>query len=205
MLKLMVFERIKTVIQGLETAGISKERKFQLQKLADYIRKNGDKTTAVTFVCTHNSRRSIFCQVWAQTMAAYYNAPNFHSFSAGTETTQVYPGVLSALSKLGFKTLSLSESENPIYAIKFSHTAVPILGFSKSMTHSINPTHDFAAIMTCSSADDACPQVEGADLRLAIPYEDPKIYDGSPLEQEKYEACCLLIAAEFNYLFKQLK
>lgn len=201
----MMFDQINTVIQGLITTNIPKERKLKLDILADYIRNNKGKSTAVTFVCTHNSRRSIFCQVWAQTLAAYFKIPYFNSFSAGTETTQIYKSALSTLTDVGFKIQPLSEGNNPIYTIKFADTERPILLFSKTITHKINPTEDFAAIMTCGSADQACPNVNGAQIRLAITYDDPKSYDKSPKEQEEYLKCCIRIASEFLYLFNQLQ
>jgi hypothetical protein len=46
---------------------IRQQRRAQLQKLASYVR---DKTKAhhparLIFICTHNSRRSQMCQIWA--------------------------------------------------------------------------------------------------------------------------------------------
>ena len=40
--------------------------------------------------------------------------------------------------------------------------------------------------MVCSEADEACPFVKGAALRLSMPYLDPKIYDGGAYESAKY-------------------
>ena len=58
--------------------------------------------------------------------------------------------------------------------------------FSKLYAHEQNPQQDFAAILVCDEADEACPTVEGASIRIAAPYFDPKAYDGTPLEAAKY-------------------
>jgi arsenate reductase (thioredoxin) len=49
-----------------------------------------------------------------------------------------------------------------------------------------NPQRDFAALMVCGEADDACPVVKGATLRVSMPYLDPKIYDDGAYESVKY-------------------
>jgi hypothetical protein len=53
--------------------------------------------------------------------------------------------------------------------------------------------------MTCSEADEACPVVIGAALRVSIPYEDPKNYDNTELEVEKYAERCQQICREMFY------
>ncbi len=40
--------------------------------------------------------------------------------------------------------------------------------------------------MVCGEADAACPFVKGADLRVSMPYLDPKIDDGGAFEAAKY-------------------
>jgi arsenate reductase len=40
--------------------------------------------------------------------------------------------------------------------------------------------------MVCSEADTACPKVEGANVRIPVPYLDPKAFDGAPFEAAKY-------------------
>jgi arsenate reductase (thioredoxin) len=68
-----------------------------------------------------------------------------------------------------------------------------------------NPTENFAAIMTCSQADKNCPFIPGASLRIAIPYDDPKDFDGTPQEEAKYDERTRQIAREIFYAFSQLK
>ncbi|MDH4283503.1 MAG: hypothetical protein OEV36_12670, partial [Myxococcales bacterium] len=65
-------------------------------------------------------------------------------------------------------------------------------------------TKGFAAIMTCSEADQACPAVPGAELRVSLPYDDPKKADGTPDEEAAYDARCLQIATEMLYLFSRV-
>ena len=62
----------------------------------------------------------------------------------------------------------------------------------------------FAAVMTCSSADAACPTVAGADRRIAIPYDDPKAFDGTEREAEIYDERCAQIAREMLYVFAEV-
>ncbi|MEO1256383.1 MAG: protein-tyrosine-phosphatase, partial [Bacteroidota bacterium] len=61
-----------------------------------------------------------------------------------------------------------------------------------------------AAIMTCSEADAECPIVFGADSRIKLFYEDPKVSDGTSEEASTYDERCKQIAAEMYYAFSSL-
>ncbi|RMG24937.1 MAG: hypothetical protein D6730_11675 [Bacteroidetes bacterium] len=58
--------------------------------------------------------------------------------------------------------------------------------------------------MTCAQADEACPHIPGALLRVALPYEDPGQYDKSPQRDAMYTRRSREIATEFAWLFAQL-
>ena len=45
-----------------------------------------------------------------------------------------------------------------------------------------------------------CPIVAGADFRIALPFEDPKAFDDTPLESEKYTERCRQIGREMLYV-----
>ena len=57
---------------------IPAERRQQLRRLAVYVHDRLEKNqpARLTFICTHNSRRSQLCQIWATTAAAYYGVPH---------------------------------------------------------------------------------------------------------------------------------
>jgi len=76
--------------------------------------------------------------------------------------------------------------------------------FSKVYAAAPNPQADFLAVMTCSDADAACPQVKGATKRFSLPYDDPKVFDGTAEEVFKYDERCQQIAREMFYLFSNV-
>ncbi|MEO4005475.1 protein-tyrosine-phosphatase [Flavobacterium sp. CAU 1735] len=186
---------------------ISRERKTVLQPLIDYIQqKVTDKQVVnLIFICTHNSRRSIFSQVWAQVAASRYGISNVYCYSGGTEVTAVFPKVIETLSNQGFNTIRISEENNSVYAIKYSDTAFPVIGFSKKYDHFYNPIAEFGAVMTCSEADGGCPFIAGAEKRIAITYEDPGFSDSTPEQSVVYANCSLQIATEMLYVFSMIK
>lgn len=202
-----LYKELNTSIDKIKDAPIATDRKKILTNLAVYIQQKIEQTKQIrlNFICTHNSRRSHLTQVWAQTMAFYFNIKNVFCYSGGTEATAVYPMVLETLQDAGFKIAKISESANPVYAIKFADNEAPIIAFSKIMDHFFNPKNSFAAIMTCSQADEACPFVPGAEKRIPLTYEDPKKFDFSPLEKEKYTERSLQIASEMYFVFSLLK
>ncbi len=87
----------------------------------------------------------------------------------------------------------------------FSAAAPAITAFSKKYDDPFNHNHDFAAVMTCSHADENCPLVSGAVKRMALTYDDPKDFDGTDLESAKYAERVRQIGREILYAFSQVK
>ena len=202
-----MFPELINTIQNLNPEEITDERKSVLKPLIDFIQVKVDnqKEIRLNFICTHNSRRSHLSQIWAQTMAYYFGVKNVFCYSAGTEATALFPMVAATLQNSGFHIKAISGDNNPIYSIKYSQNQHPIIGFSKSLDDEFNPKSDFAAIMTCSQADEACPNISGAEKRIPITFEDPKAFDNTPEQAEKYQERSLQIATECYYIFSQIK
>jgi len=194
-------------ISNLDTQSIAAERKQTLLLLVDYIQEkvNNKRPIRLNFICTHNSRRSHLSQVWAQTMSHNFGIKNVTCYSGGTEATALFPMVAATLANTGFEVKMLSEGKNPVYCINFHENEHPVIGFSKTMDDDFNPKSDFAAIMTCSQADEGCPFVPGAEKRIPITYEDPKVFDNTPQQAEKYNERSKQIATEMFYVFSQIK
>ncbi|WP_040278021.1 arsenate-mycothiol transferase ArsC [Psychroserpens damuponensis] len=202
----MLFQDIETLLKDLNPEAISKERKTVLQPLADFIQTkvSNNQDIRINFICTHNSRRSHLSQVWAQTMAYHFNIKHVYCYSGGTEATALFPVAAKTLENSGFEVKMISEGKNPIYSIKYAANAHPIIGFSKKLDDDFNPKTEFVAIMTCDSANEACPFVSGAEKRIAMTFEDPKAFDNSPQQAEKYNERSLQIATELFYIFSQI-
>ncbi|GGA74844.1 arsenate reductase [Flavobacterium palustre] len=202
-----VFQEIEKTINNFNFETISEERKLVLQPLIDFIQNkhNNQQEIRLNLICTHNSRRSHLSQVWAQTAAAYYNIKNVFCYSGGTEATALFPMAAQTLAQQGFQIKTIAEGNNPIYAIKYSENTHPIIGFSKTFDSEFNPQSEFAAILTCSSADQGCPFIAGAEKRIPITFEDPKAFDNTPQQAEKYKERSIQIGTELFYVFSQIK
>lgn len=202
-----MYENIVNTINAFSSENISDERKEVLKHLADYINgkvKSGE-TIRLNFICTHNSRRSHLSQIWAQTMAFHFGIKNVFCYSGGTEATAMFPKVAETLINQGFQMQKLSETANPVYAVKYAQNESPIICFSKTYSDDFNPKKKFGAIMTCNNADEGCPIVLGADARFPIKYDDPKAFDGTELQTQKYAERSLEIAQEMWWVFKSIK
>jgi arsenate reductase (thioredoxin) len=205
--KTIVFPAIEKVIRAFDFETIAAERKIILQPLIDFIQNKATNQQEIrlNLICTHNSRRSHLSQVWAQTAAAHYNIQNVFCYSGGTEATALFPMAAKALEQSGFKIKTIATGNNPIYAIKYADNEHPIIGFSKTYDDDFNPQSEFAAILTCSQADGSCPFIAGAEMRIPITFEDPKAFDNTPQQAEKYQERSLQIATEMCYVFSQIK
>jgi len=180
-------------------------RKEALEQLAAYVaerrRKKPDEPVRLTFICTHNSRRSHMSQLWAGAAAAYYGVDRVITYSGGTEATAFNPRAVAAMKRAGFKIARTTDDVNPIYHVRYSDDAHPMTCFSKVYDQAPNPKADFCAVMTCSAADKACPAVRGAARRVAVMYDDPKAFDDTPKEEDGYSDRCAQIARGMLYVF----
>ncbi len=205
----MITEELNQYIKKLEAnfSAISPARVAALEKLRVYVQQKKDKGEAInlTWICTHNSRRSHFSQVWAQVAAHYYKIPNVYSYSGGTEATALYYSSAKAMEKAGLVVAKLSQNENPFYAVKFDQDLPPIVCFSKVYDSIYNPQKNFAAILTCTSAEEKCPFIPNAEARIPLTFTDPKAYDGTPKQQDKYDEKCFEIATRIFYAFSLIK
>lgn len=202
----MYKDLIGTIDRIVANQHTSEERKDVLQPLVDFVQQkvNNEQEIKLNFICTHNSRRSHLAQVWAQAASAYYHIPNVHCYSGGTEETALFPKVAETLAKQGFSVFKISETDNPVYTIKYSENALPVIGFSKKYDSPFNPVSAFTAIMTCSQADGGCPFIAGAEKRIPITFEDPKISDGTAEQTQVYAERSLQIATEMFYVFSMI-
>ena len=185
---------------------IPEDRKETLRELASFVtsKQKTKEPALITFVCTHNSRRSHLGQIWATVAAHAYGISGVTTYSGGTEATAFNPRAVAALERVGFE-LENPGGSNPRYRVSFS-TGVPAFeAFSKNYDDPSNPRSGFAAVMTCSEADKKCPTVRGAAVRVALPYEDPKIADGTPAEAATYDERSRQIATEMFYLFSEVR
>jgi protein-tyrosine-phosphatase len=186
---------------------IPAERRERLQPLAAYIREQvqAGRPVRLTFICTHNSRRSHLSQVWGATAAAHYGVPGVETFSGGTEATAFNPRAVAALRRAGFEIPEPAAGRNPVYQVRW-HAAGPVQEcFSKVYHEPPNPTRDYCAVMTCTQADEACPVVSGAAQRISLPYVDPKEADDTPEEAARYDERTAQIARELLFVFSQVR
>ncbi len=197
-------------LEDIESAftEIPESRTESLQQLGDYVISalKDDRQAQLVFICTHNSRRSQFGQIWALNASQFYGIENISTFSGGTESTSFNTHAVAALERAGFSVEKLTENdENPRYIIKSGENLPAAPMYSKKYDDDANPDKDFCAILVCTDADKACPFVPGAEERILTPYDDPKAFDGTNQETNKYDERCRQIAREMFYLFRYVK
>jgi len=186
---------------------IPEDRLAVLKPLIDYIQSKIDqgKEINLNFICTHNSRRSQFSQIWAQTAADYFGIPA-KCYSGGVEVTAFNERAVASIKRSGFDVVAQGEGEsNPIYLVSHLKDHDPIKAFSKLFDDPVNKAEQFAAVMTCSHADENCPFIPGTEQRIAVRYEDPKAFDDTPKEASKYDERSMQIAGEMFYVFSKVR
>ena len=191
---------VARAISGFDT--ISADRRVLLLETAEFIRSriSMGKSNLLTFICTHNSRRSHFAQVWAKIAADWYGLDSVQAFSGGTEVTEIDIRTVNALRRAGLSIVRSAEGDNPVYLIQYSDERAPLSAFSKIYDRDGNPVDDFAAMMCCSNAERECPTGNGVPLQVALNYRDPKMADGTEFESTEYDERCQQIATEMFFI-----
>lgn len=193
---------------SLSKVEITDDRKALLHTIAyktHEILQHTNATVYLNFICTHNSRRSQLAQVWASFAANYFKLPTIKAYSGGTAVTAFHRNTVKTLQKSGFIfRVSEFNHQNPKYIIGFNTTNELLLGFSKSYNDKCN-SKPFIAITTCSSADENCPFIPSAIWRFHLPYNDPKEFDNTEIEEKAYLIANNQIAAEIFMLFSEVK
>ena len=211
---------------------IPAERRKLLEKVALYVQSRiaAGQEAKLTFICTHNSRRSQLAQVRAQTAACYYAVPSIKTYSGGIQATACNPRTVAAMERAGFEIRKTSgasaffrayqraamertgfeirktgEDKNPVYEVTYARSQEPIKAFSKVYSDPPNPSGDFCAVMCCDHADKNCPTVKGCSLRVLVLYKNPKEFDGTPQEAAAYDERCRQICREMFYLVSKVQ
>ena len=185
---------------------IPASRKELLDKIAHYIiaKRTNSEPVNLLYVCTHNSRRSHFGQLWAYVAASYYQVKGVTAYSGGTEVTAFNVHAIQAVERAGFDVNPINTETNTTYHLTIDEKEAPVVCFSKLFGDPFNPQSNFAAIMTCSDAEQNCPFIPGAELRIGTPYDDPKEFDHTPQQDAQYDERCRQIALETFYVFSKV-
>ncbi len=199
-----MLENLINYIKHAEKIEPHTDRKAVLNELVNYIVAQRGGPVRLNFICTHNSRRSHLAMIWAAVAAHHYHIDAIQTYSGGTEATAFNPRAVAAIERAGFK-VQHTGGDNPDYAVFYDEKAQPLSCFSKKYDHPSIGVLPFAAIMTCSDADENCPYIPAAAARIPIRYQDPKSADDTPEEAAVYDERCLQIASEMLYVFRKVK
>jgi arsenate reductase len=199
------YPALEETISSLPISQIPAERMPVIESMVDYIlgKIKAKEAVRLNFICTHNSRRSQFSQIWSQTAADYFGI-EAQCYSGGVEVTAFNERAVAAIRRDGFKLVQKGEA-NPVYFVFHGEESEPIVTFSKVYDDPINPTAGFAAVMTCDHADENCPFIPGTEKRIPLRFEDPKAFDGTDLEEKMYTERSHQIGAELFLIFQKVK
>jgi arsenate reductase len=203
--KNVIYPALEDTIFALPISQIPTERMPVIEFMVGYIlaKIKAKEAVRLNFICTHNSRRSQFSQIWGQTAADYFGI-EAQCFSGGVEVTAFNERAVAAIRRDGFKVVQKGEG-NPVYFVFHGEKSEPILTFSKVYDDPINPTTGFTAVMTCDHADENCPFIHGAEQRIPLRFEDPKAFDGTDLEEQMYTERSHQIGSELFLIFQKVR
>jgi arsenate reductase len=169
-----------------------------------YYQHSDESLAKLNFICTHNSRRSQFAQSMCHVVQVWMGVHYAESFSGGTEVTACNHRTIEALKRIGLN-VSSNGGNNPVYTVTDSQLNLNISLWSKVYDDEKNPQKHFAAVMTCDHADENCPFIPGAEIRIPLTYVDPKYADDTDEEASAYDHTCKIIATDMIRLFRKVQ
>ena len=184
----------KTLDSYIQKIGTFKPNKKEEKIIFDTINKLNiylKLTRDIVFICTHNSRRSIYCEVWANILANRY-VKNINFYSAGSKKTSVYGRVIKSFTRLGI------ESKGNI--LQLGQKSILL----KSKTLDEIQLDTFISIYTCSKAEKSCPIDTRSLVNIPLLFEDPKRFDGLKNEGSEYDKTCSQIAEKINFILERI-
>lgn len=203
-----LYSRIESQISEfrLQDCYIPEPRRTILRSIASAIceLRQEDGAVNLLFICTHNSRRSLMAQIWAEAAAVRFGLADVRSYSGGTEVSAFHPNAVKTVQAAGFPLEKLNNDSNPEYRLHCREQGRSLILFSKLYDHPANPRNGFVALMTCSDADAGCPVIPGAAVRFPLHYDDSKSYDNDPNPLPGYQACFESIGREILALFAMI-
>lgn len=190
-------------VEGLDVSEISPDRKTFLDPLKDLMelhKKEGSQIN-LNFVCTHNSRRSQFAQIWGSIFMSMSGISG-EVVSSGTEKTQVHENVIETLLEIGFRVIPRKgkEIKNVVF---HSFNQNPVKLYSKTIEEL--DLDSFAHIFVCSQAKETCPVILSDSKSYYLPFEDPGSHDQSQNPIHHYIKSAQEIATELYYVFGLMK
>jgi hypothetical protein len=186
---------------------IPEERRFRLNEMVYFLegQYQNNAPWQITFISTNESTVGQMAKAWSKAAAYYFGFKNFEPYSGGIKPGEISVRTIVALEKAGFIVYKSHINEVDVYRIKYSFNLEPVIAFPKKINHTKNPGNNFMAVILDGNADLNINNVRGTYDRLFLEYEDPKGYEGSDLENQKFNESCRQVAVEMFYVFSQLK
>ncbi|MBT8229512.1 MAG: protein-tyrosine-phosphatase [Bacteroidia bacterium] len=184
-----------------KTDRITQERRALLDRFTNML-SDFERPIKVNFICTHNSRRSQLAELLFHVISRELGMEDIQSYSGGTEATAFNSRMVDALRRFGFKLVAQGLKDNPLYILQYGGDEKYF--FSKVYDNAFNPDKDFIAVTVCSDAETNCPIVHGATQRFHLGYKDPKAYDGTVEESQRYDEKIIEIGTELYYVLSRL-
>lgn len=198
----MLNMKLDTFLATANGEGLSPERQELWQKAAKAVLEK--KAKAMSFICTHNARRSVISQSLAAALAYRYGIQDMLFYSGGAEATFIHPNSLALLEKIGFELEEAEGGDNPVNLARYASDAGALHLFSKTFDDA-SSSEPYVAILVCSKGDAACPFIPDAKARILIPFEDPGAFDGTEEAPEAYLTTAKLVLNELHYFFQLLR
>lgn len=154
----------------------------------------------VVFYCSENSFRSQASQILLQTLCYSRKFKKVKSFSAGLSSTEVSPGLITYLTKIGYRITKTEKNGKSAYEVRFSDDASPVILYSKKTDDPTLPKKDITAVIVCDiKTETDCANIKTEFTPFHLAYTKVNDNDG----EEKIEALVKDMAAEMLYVTKK--
>jgi hypothetical protein len=194
-----LYPELEAYFKSVETKDFGKDHHEALENIKyNVTTSNTDyEDWNLIFYCSENIFRSQASQVFAQTLCYAKRYKKVKVYSAGYTSGDISPKLIAYLIKIGYKITKNQKEGKPVYEVRFSDKAAPIVLFSKTTSDQSLPKKDITSIIVCdvkNESDCATLKTETTPFNLAF----SKVIETDP--DEKIEATLKGIASEMVYV-----
>lgn len=154
----------------------------------------------LVFICLHNSRRSVFAEVWANYWVLELGLGNLiASKSGGFFPSNLSINTMDALQRAG---VPITKDQTSYY---FSFEDNKKLSLHSKPVHSVLGEKNTVPVILCADALDYDYLLPPAQITFPLIYADPWEADGLPGQNQVYDQICFQVCMEVYFILFEAK
>ena len=187
---------------------IPSSRRDSLNRIGEYIleKLQAGEQAQILFADRNNAKISQMAELWLYIAAHHYRVKDVIPYSGGLEPTNFDHRIVASIQKTGMVIVPPQQYMNHlIYYINIGMRYPDYSMFAKPVDYHLNPHNHFLMVGVCPEIQSIAAGIYGAEKKVLLLWDDPSMWDDTPMEIQKYESCMESIATDMFYLMDYVR